>query len=38
VVNDHCPHCDFLPHCARFWRKQARAGGPPVPEIARGVY
>lgn len=26
VVNDHCPHCDFLPHCERFWRKQKREG------------
>ena len=24
VQNDHCPYCDFLPHCTRFWRKQAR--------------
>lgn len=24
VVNDHCPHCDFLPHCTKFWRKQYR--------------
>lgn len=27
VVNDHCPHCDFLPHCTRFWRKQAKDSG-----------
>ena len=37
VVNDHCPYCDFLPHCARFWRKEARQQGVPPPEIARGV-
>lgn len=37
VVNDHCPYCDFLPHCARFWRKQAREQGVPPPEIARDV-
>lgn len=24
VVNEHCPYCDFLPHCEKFWRKQAR--------------
>lgn len=35
VVNPHCPHCDFLPHCSKFWRKQARQNGTPVPEIAR---
>lgn len=22
VVNDHCPFCDFLPHCTRFWNRQ----------------
>jgi ATP-dependent helicase/DNAse subunit B len=37
VVNDHCPYCDFLPHCAKFWRQDARRNGTPVPEIARGV-
>ena len=37
VVNDHCPYCDFLPHCTRFWRKQAREQGVPPPEITRGV-
>jgi len=37
VVNDHCPYCDFLPHCAKFWRKQAREQGVPPPGIARGV-
>ena len=21
VVNDHCPYCDFLPHCTRFWKR-----------------
>lgn len=36
VVNDHCPYCDFLPHCTRFWKKQARLEGTPVPDIARG--
>ncbi len=35
VVNDHCPYCDFLPHCSRFWRKQAREQGVPPPDIAR---
>jgi RecB family exonuclease len=31
VVNDHCPHCDFLPHCTRFWESQMRldARSPP---------
>jgi len=24
VVNDHCPYCDFLPHCEKFWKKQKR--------------
>jgi putative RecB family exonuclease len=24
VLNDHCPYCDYLPNCERFWRKQAR--------------
>jgi RecB family exonuclease len=24
VVNDHCPYCDFLPHCTRFWKQQGR--------------
>ena len=37
VVNDHCPYCDFLPHCARFWRKQARQEGVEPPEIARAA-
>lgn len=22
VVNDHCPDCDYLPHCERYWRRQ----------------
>jgi ATP-dependent helicase/DNAse subunit B len=35
VVNPHCPYCDFLPHCTKFWRKQARQNGTDVPEIAR---
>ena len=35
VVNDHCPYCDFQPHCTRFWRKQAREQGVPPPDIAR---
>ena len=37
VVNDHCPHCDFLPHCARFWRQEARKAGVPPPPLAVGV-
>jgi hypothetical protein len=37
VVNDHCPYCDFLPHCARFWRKEARKHGVEPPDIAKGV-
>ena len=24
VLNDHCPHCDFLPHCTKFWQREAR--------------
>ncbi|GAB4457463.1 MAG: PD-(D/E)XK nuclease family protein [Armatimonadaceae bacterium] len=24
VQNDHCPYCDFLPHCTRFWKRQNR--------------
>jgi ATP-dependent helicase/DNAse subunit B len=24
VLNEHCPYCDFLPHCTRFWKQQAR--------------
>jgi putative RecB family exonuclease len=23
IPNDHCPYCDFLPHCERFWRAEA---------------
>jgi RecB family exonuclease len=38
VVNDNCPHCDFLPHCARHWRMQARRDGTPVPEIAADAF
>ncbi|MBC8139463.1 MAG: PD-(D/E)XK nuclease family protein [Fibrella sp.] len=26
VVNDHCPYCDFLPHCEKFWARQRRRG------------
>lgn len=26
VLNEHCPYCDFLPHCTRFWKQQARRG------------
>ena len=37
IVNDHCPYCDFLPHCARFWRKEARKHGVEPPDIAKGV-
>jgi putative RecB family exonuclease len=22
VVNDHCPYCDFLPYCTRFWKRR----------------
>ena len=25
VANEHCPHCDFLPHCTKFWRREARS-------------
>ncbi|MES2464285.1 MAG: PD-(D/E)XK nuclease family protein [Armatimonadota bacterium] len=25
MVNEHCPYCDFLPHCTRFWKQQARS-------------
>ena len=21
VLNEHCPYCDFLPHCTRWWKK-----------------
>lgn len=37
VINEHCPYCDFLPHCARYWRQQAWRTGEPVPEIARNA-
>jgi RecB family exonuclease len=37
VVNDHCPACDFLPHCAKYWRAEARRHGVAPPEIARGA-
>ena len=37
VVNDHCPYCDFLPHCTKFWRREARREGGPPPDITRGV-
>ncbi len=26
VVNEHCPYCDFLPHCTRYWKQQERTG------------
>jgi ATP-dependent helicase/DNAse subunit B len=26
VINEHCPYCDFLPHCTRFWKQQERNG------------
>jgi len=26
VVNDHCPHCDFLPYCERFWKRHGVPG------------
>ena len=22
VVNEHCPDCDYLPHCERYWKRQ----------------
>jgi putative RecB family exonuclease len=25
VLNDHCPDCDYLPHCERYWRRQSQA-------------
>lgn len=28
VLNDYCPHCDFLPHCTKFWERQARRRKP----------
>lgn len=27
VLNDHCPYCDFLPYCEKFWRRQQRQRG-----------
>jgi RecB family exonuclease len=24
VYNDHCPYCDFLPYCERWFKRQAR--------------
>ena len=33
VVNEHCPYCDFLPHCTRHWRQEARREGRAAPEI-----
>jgi RecB family exonuclease len=21
IPNDHCPHCDFLPYCTRYWKR-----------------
>ncbi len=24
VLNDHCPYCDFLPHCEKFWAREKR--------------
>jgi RecB family exonuclease len=27
VVNEHCPYCDFLPYCTRFWKQR----GDPLP-------
>ncbi|MBC8141894.1 MAG: PD-(D/E)XK nuclease family protein [Armatimonadetes bacterium] len=24
VVNAHCPYCDFLPHCEKFWAREKR--------------
>ena len=34
VVCNHCPYCDFLPYCSRYWKQEARRNGTPVPEIA----
>ena len=28
VINDHCPYCDFLPHCETFWARRRRASFP----------
>jgi len=24
VQNNHCPYCDFLPYCTRFWKQRGR--------------
>lgn len=24
VANEHCPYCDFVPYCTRFWKQQER--------------
>lgn len=24
VANPHCPYCDFLPHCTRYWKQRGR--------------
>lgn len=33
VVCDHCPYCDFLPYCTRYWKQEARRTGMPAPEV-----
>ncbi|MDX1931051.1 MAG: PD-(D/E)XK nuclease family protein [Capsulimonadales bacterium] len=30
VPNDHCPHCDFLPHCSRYWQREERRNRLPM--------
>lgn len=25
VLNDHCPDCDYLPHCERYWKRRSVA-------------
>ena len=33
VICNHCPYCDFLPYCTRYWKQEARRNNEPAPEI-----
>ena len=37
VVCNHCPYCDFLPYCTRYWKQEARRSGEPAPEIPQAA-
>jgi RecB family exonuclease len=31
IPNDHCPHCDFLPYCTRYWKRYGLPMAPDSP-------